>query len=111
MNLLATLIPSYLTQAIINLDRRSIVLIDTRTFMGLSHITNLSLSDIFKYHSNFKSNFKLSLRFKNIKRIDSYTSNDRLEFDLSICSPQFTRSHLRQKIRFLGWASNSDICT
>jgi hypothetical protein len=44
-NLLATWIPSYLAQKIINLDKRSIVSIDTRTFMGLSHITNLSLSD------------------------------------------------------------------
>ena len=45
MNLFATWIPSYLTEAIINLDRRSIVLIDTLAFMGLSHIKNLSLSD------------------------------------------------------------------
>ncbi len=57
-NQLATWIPTYATEKIINLSKRSIALVDTRTFMGLSHITNLSLN------------------INSIKSIDSFVFND-----------------------------------
>ena len=44
-NLLATLIPSFATQTNIDLSKQSISFVDTRTFMQLSHIAKLSLSN------------------------------------------------------------------
>jgi Leucine-rich repeat (LRR) protein len=78
-NQLATWIPSYLTDTSMNLNSRSISLIDTATFSGLSNLKNLYLDrnklthldpDTFSSLSNLQH---LYLKFNSLTNIDSNT--------------------------------------